>query len=565
MAKSRAKERKPSRRDFLTSVAILCSLPLVRESVSIGQVHAWALPAADWIERITADPDNETLRRAYADWLTEHDNPLGEYIRLECDLDHVDRSTPAFYRLESKRARLAYEGTDWKESLLAKWSAEGFQEMDGAAPEAKFHAGMRRGMLEELSITNLPAFISHHADILREAPLIRALKVEEAKDAQEIVALVECPALVRVRELEFSECELDESALQALAASNSLGALTCLRLVQCTVDGGGLAKLFLSGRRPKLKSIVLEQLMFADDSDHVDDRALLHAIFSAPACPKLDSIDLRGSTLFSPIAQQELGKGRLRPQLQSLFVDGDGISSEDLEVLLATRFPALRTLDISRGDHSSANLQLAADSRLKELSLIDMRLTDKSVESLLKSVPATIRDLSIQGGTLSGKSAERLAFLPQFRGLGFLSLADNKIDSRGAAAIARSPVLTKLAGLKLGWNTIDANGARAIAASDNLRSLRFLHLGDNRLGDEGASALAASDNLKNLIWLNVDENGLTDEAVRTLLDSRRLENVAILRADSNHLDIEGTLAHRFAERFGRYDFMAAYAFYGRLI
>jgi uncharacterized protein (TIGR02996 family) len=38
---------------------------------------------------LLADPEDTTTRLVYADWLEERDDPRGEFLRLECELECV--------------------------------------------------------------------------------------------------------------------------------------------------------------------------------------------------------------------------------------------------------------------------------------------------------------------------------------------------------------------------------------------------------------------------------------------------------------------------------------------
>lgn len=58
-----------------------------------------------FIEDIRANPEDDDLRLIYADWLEEHDDPLGELIRIQCELDNSRRRLGSFWVKRKPRRR----------------------------------------------------------------------------------------------------------------------------------------------------------------------------------------------------------------------------------------------------------------------------------------------------------------------------------------------------------------------------------------------------------------------------------------------------------------------------
>ena len=61
-----------------------------------------------FVRAIAADPDDEATRLVYADWLEERDDPLGEFLRLQCQGRRLE---------QRRRALWAEHGAAWKASL----------------------------------------------------------------------------------------------------------------------------------------------------------------------------------------------------------------------------------------------------------------------------------------------------------------------------------------------------------------------------------------------------------------------------------------------------------------
>lgn len=68
----------------------------------------------EFLRAIEADPREGTLRFAYADWLTEHDDPRGELIRVEEEMRALPAFADRFWELKPRRNQLRLEaGSEW--------------------------------------------------------------------------------------------------------------------------------------------------------------------------------------------------------------------------------------------------------------------------------------------------------------------------------------------------------------------------------------------------------------------------------------------------------------------
>lgn len=69
---------------------------------------------ADFIETIRERPDDDVPRLIYADWLDEHDDPKGEFIRVQIQLAGMAKDDPARWDLELRQHRLLHRhGWEW--------------------------------------------------------------------------------------------------------------------------------------------------------------------------------------------------------------------------------------------------------------------------------------------------------------------------------------------------------------------------------------------------------------------------------------------------------------------
>src|SRR5262249_27660854 len=76
-----------------------------------------------FLQAIHDEPCEDAPRLVFADWLDEHDDPRGEFIRLSCAKEGVDLEDPRRVALSERRS--AWEGR-WKREWLAgapgRWS-----------------------------------------------------------------------------------------------------------------------------------------------------------------------------------------------------------------------------------------------------------------------------------------------------------------------------------------------------------------------------------------------------------------------------------------------------------
>src|SRR5437870_9162876 len=74
----------------------------------------------DFLDAILEQPELDEPRLAYADWLDEHCNPLGEFIRVQCRLAG-SQAGESLWELEQREQELLaeFEG-DWAAELAGR-------------------------------------------------------------------------------------------------------------------------------------------------------------------------------------------------------------------------------------------------------------------------------------------------------------------------------------------------------------------------------------------------------------------------------------------------------------
>ncbi|VTS00426.1 Repeat-companion domain TIGR02996 OS=Singulisphaera acidiphila (strain ATCC BAA-1392 / DSM 18658 / VKM B-2454 / MOB10) GN=Sinac_4455 PE=4 SV=1 [Gemmata massiliana] len=176
------------------------------------------------IRAIVADPDDDTPRLVYADWLDEHARPdRARLIRVQCALESLKTE---------------------ERTLLEKFGAQWIKEAYGRCGEDhRFH----RGFPEEVTM-RFSTFLDHHATLNDYTPL-RYLRLQGRLTDNmddDLATLSRLPALQQVRSLEFDEpgvalphSNYGPKGVEALAASPYLKGLQQLRLHSSQIGAVG--------------------------------------------------------------------------------------------------------------------------------------------------------------------------------------------------------------------------------------------------------------------------------------------------------------------------------------
>jgi uncharacterized protein (TIGR02996 family) len=333
---------------------------------------------------IEAQPDDDTPRLVYADWLDEHadtdaDRARAELIRVQC---WGEREPPG----ERKVALAGQEG-----GLLVLYSEEWVKPLPYRTNDSIALTGFRRGFLDPVTLPG--ASFAPHAKYLSERMPLYHVRLVRARDAMESVAA--SPQLALVRRLTLSGAWLRNPEMTALALSPHLVNLQELDLSYNQIGIRGLTDL-ATLQAPALRELRLER-------NPIKDRGLL-ALAQAdwPALEHLDAIEC--GLRYAPAA----------------LVDGPLVKR-------------LVSLQLSRNPEvpSSAWVSLAAApwERLRRLDLSNPFVTDEVAEALAAN-PAlsTLRVLHLGATTVGNRGARAILDSPYLRGLTRLRLPEWNID-----------------------------------------------------------------------------------------------------------------------------------------
>jgi uncharacterized protein (TIGR02996 family) len=176
-------------------------------------------PDNPFLQALLAEPDDDTLRLAVADWLDENDQPArAEFVRVQVELARgvADRERRRFLELRQRALLLEHDG-EWTEPLArvlglrhGEWGGWVF----------------RRGFVEYFRLP--AATINKHGDKLAALTPIRELYLIPCH-SEDVGALSRKPWVASVTHLYLSGVSLAPDAAVALLDSPYL---TNLRFVQ---------------------------------------------------------------------------------------------------------------------------------------------------------------------------------------------------------------------------------------------------------------------------------------------------------------------------------------------
>jgi uncharacterized protein (TIGR02996 family) len=271
-------------------------------------------PDDAFLQAILEDPDDDTPRLVYADWLDEHGQPeRADFIRVQCELawlkgvERPDSKTQArMAALATREAFLFRSHRDSWSQPLPKW--------------ARGWYGFERGFVTTVSAL-AEEFLQHGADLFRVAP-VQHLAVEFA--AGRVAALAASPLLTALRSLLLGNQSVDDDASRALAASAHLANLTLLNLDNNQITRSGARELAAS---PHLQRLV--RLQLAGNMLGQEGAVVLAAALSLPS---LAVLDLPRNGIGNAGTVALAGAARLAG-LNALHLQSNGIGEEGARAL----------------------------------------------------------------------------------------------------------------------------------------------------------------------------------------------------------------------------------------
>jgi len=159
-----------------------------------------------FLRAIRANPDDDTTRLVFADWLDEHDDPLGEFIRVQIELE------PIRYRIDNPRAR---ELRAREEELLRQHGDDWLGDAQYLTGPEEFGPVLRRG-LPDYACLSLDTFLTNGEALFTAYPTLREVALYGLANRCDELTL--CPLLARLDTLEIADWPTQDD-VSALAVS----------------------------------------------------------------------------------------------------------------------------------------------------------------------------------------------------------------------------------------------------------------------------------------------------------------------------------------------------------
>ena len=171
-----------------------------------------------FLRAIRAHPDDDTARLVFADWLDEHNDPLGTFVRVQLELHPIrNRSDhPRFRELLKQEAALLRKHR-------AKWLGKAARVGKGV-PET--NVVFERG-LPDRACVSLDTLLAEGGKLLDACPTLREVAVFDVQNRG--AELADCPLLDRIHRLEIADWPTQADAA-ALFASDAIRARPVLRV-----------------------------------------------------------------------------------------------------------------------------------------------------------------------------------------------------------------------------------------------------------------------------------------------------------------------------------------------
>jgi uncharacterized protein (TIGR02996 family) len=460
------------------------------------------------LDACKAEPDNDTVRLALADWLDEHgndqDRDRAAFVRFQLASMPENGGTGFIYWMDRRwQARVA----DWLPSPcdpVASQSVRGLIHAD-LDPAAALKPGA-----EVVAASETWAWVE---------------KVMVPTRGRRFARLLASPLLDRVPGVAL-EGPLSDTQMKRVAAS----VRPAWRNLSVWTVGQNGVSILLKGKVARLRGLELGPCLDG------------HALGTGEALPALEHVSLPAAQAAEPWA------GLLRRsswRLRSLNLMYEPTRAVVRAAAEADSCAGLRSLRIS----SKAVRLPLRDARfwasLEELNMDDGGFPAKGIEGLAEAVAPRLRRLSLGGTALNPAEVRRLAEAPALSALDRLDLSGSRLGPQGAAALTAlpaAPFLLNLCRCRIGdrglkalaawpglarcrelWltaNGITDVGLRALAASPHAGGLAGLVLYANRITDAGASRLLAADWARRLQMLSLGDNRITEDIVPALLTLR---------------------------------------------
>lgn len=336
--------------------------------------------APSFFRAIEANPEEDTPRLVYADWLDEQGGAANagraEFIRVQCEEAREPDDTRRGVLHECAHQLLTNYGVAWAEGWPAKLHDPTYT----------------RGFLDPIFLgTQFPRC----AERLAELMPLHHLRLFKARLVMKTLAA--CPQLALVRRLDLTSNVLRNADMTAFAASPHLGELQHLDFTSNQIGVRGATDL-AAARLPALRSLRFQL-------NPIKDRGLL--ALTLADWPALEHLDVMQCDLRHP-GVVGLAESPLVRRLTVLQLTGNRDVPPDGWLALA-RAPL---------------------ERMERLDISNPGVTDEVVEALAANPAlAQLRTLHMGSAPLTDRAARAILNSPHLRGLTRLRLSGQRLSN----------------------------------------------------------------------------------------------------------------------------------------
>lgn len=401
------------------------------------------------LRTICANPDDDTARLVFADWLDDHADAFpvpasvrqrAAFIRDDIAMSRRDEFDPLRLRWEliEKPQR---EAEPWTRIIMPS------SVLSAACSEPFL---FRRGFFWSVAVT--PSRFLANAEALRlsnvPAPTLSYWGRDDSAGK-----LFTSPLFARVTGLRIQNSCLRPRALELLANSPHAAALK-----ELSVGPGGL------------------------------EAGAIHSLVRSKLFTRLTRWELKGPPSFGSLMVSSI-RHVGQTDLREVSFDKSGLTGQHVERVLTA--PAM--------------------GNLTQFSLAQCRLGLAGYEGLVRADLPYLRNLSLNNTSPGPEGIRLLSSSPTLARLHRLRFGSNHVNSSLMAELATCHEVSNLRVLEISGNPIGNGGASAIAHSPHFAGLLALDLSYSQVGDEGIEAILESSLADNLVLLDLRGSPASDE------------------------------------------------------
>ncbi len=371
-------------------------------------------------------PEENLPRLIYADYLDERNDPLGQFIRIQCALEDCTISSSRRWELRQFEAEyLSRYGTIWAkplEGLVTGYAfRRGFIEM--VRMEARTFLA-RAPLLFQLAPVRHIQFLDlgssaekvFHSSWLHQ---LSTLTIYAQHGGAQLGNLLENISLPRLTTFNLGRNSLGSLGLRYLMRSEGFPALETLYLHENEISDSGTELITRSKYFPKLKRLHLEQ-------NDLTSRTLAYLALAQKENPIQEIYLARNQLHASPKGQSNL----LLPELcfNKLHLKENQLSAESLNELIQPGHPG----------------------HIRYLSLSHNRLRYEAIEQLLSCLFInSLEVLDLEENWLNDEAVRLIAQSDKLKYLTWLNLDQNPIHEGAVLSLLENNTLTALKWLKI--------------------------------------------------------------------------------------------------------------------